>query len=103
MTPEGVRVATHDAARVKARLAHVYRQPLEVIESPWTRAEYDRADTFWQTAEHTGVLNRLERGITDAGFVTVRVGVTYVDEALAALLSDIPRELLSVDALVRPA
>lgn len=48
------------------------------------------------------MLNSPERGMADASRVAFRVGVTDVDEALAVLLSDLPRELVHADALARP-
>lgn len=103
VTPTRVVVATHDAELASARLASVYGRPLEVIPSPWSRADYDLAGAFWRAAEDAGVLFSVGRGLTGAGHVTIHVGVTYLDEALAALLVDVPSGLLTVDPLVRPA
>lgn len=98
-----VLVAAHDKTFVEDCLRPLHGDALHVVQSPWTRAEYLRADRFADHAEALGLLIGVEKGLDlDVGVVRHVVRLTAVTEELAIEHDRLPTGLASLETLIVP-
>ncbi|MBE7701890.1 hypothetical protein H9623_16475 [Oerskovia sp. Sa1BUA8] len=98
-----VLVAAHDKAAVEDRLRQLHGDALHVVQSPWTREEYLRADRFGERAEAQGLLISVEQGLDlDDGVVRYVVRLTALTDQLAAEYDALPAGLARLETLVAP-
>lgn len=103
-TPEGrteIIASATDVQLVRHTLEPHYGEALRVYQSPWTSSDLEELDRALQGIDSHRVL-AIEARVSEAGIVSRRLIVTFVDQPLADELSSFPEGMLVVDALARP-